>query len=85
MTEERWRDGAAYPNKYDRVCKECGKEIPRDGRDYFYRKTPGGDYESMCRSCMQKLPTQGDESDAMIGTLIRIAEALEKLAAQGAE
>ena len=85
MSEE-WRDGAAYPNKYDRVCKECGKEIPQGGRDYFYRKTPGGDYESMCRACMNKIPPAwDDESDAMLGTLIRIAEALEKLAAQGAK
>ena len=92
MTEE-WKDGGAYPNRYDRKCVECGIAIPKDGRDYFYRKTPGGDYESMCRACMNKIPASRDEpDDLLIGELIMLREAVERignhlatLVAQGAK
>jgi len=54
--EETWKSGEQYPNRYDRVCKDCGMKIPNGSRDYFYRRTPGGDYESMCLACMNKVP-----------------------------
>lgn len=85
--EEKWKDGGEYPNKYDRVCKECKNAIPKDGRDYFYRPTPGGEWESMCRSCMNKLPEASDESDQdlIVGALWEIAAQLKRLADQGAK
>jgi len=55
--EETWKSGEQYPNRYDRVCKDCGMKVPNGSRDYFYRRTPGGDYESMCLACMNKVPT----------------------------
>ena len=85
MTEEQWKDGAEYPNRYDRVCKQCKTKIPKNGRDYFYRKTPGGDYECMCRSCMEEVPPEPTAEDRYLATLERIAVALERLATQGAK
>jgi len=53
--EETWKSGAGYPNRYDRQCKECKQKIPIGGQDYFYRNVDGI-WESMCRSCMNKIP-----------------------------
>jgi len=75
---EEWRSGDKFPNKYDRKCVDCGAAIPKNSRDYFYRKTPGGDYESMCLSCMNKLPAEGPGSD---DSAFIIAEAINGLTA----
>jgi len=82
MSEETWKDGGEYPNRYDRVCRDCGTKIPNGGRDYFYRRTAGGDYESLCRACMNKIPAAPPEAktDETTDALYRIAEALEKIA-----
>jgi len=79
MSEETWKSGEAYPNRYDRVCKECKKPVPNGSRDYFYRKTPGGDYESMCLACMNKIPKAPEPEsarDELIDQLMILNETL---------
>jgi len=68
--EETWKSGEQYPNRYDRVCKDCGMKIPNGSRDYFYRKTPGGDYESMCLGCMNKIPKAPEAPAWDLGLII---------------
>jgi len=81
MSEEIWKNGAGYPNKYDRQCKECKQKIPIGGQDYFYRNVDGI-WESMCRSCMNKIPKAPEPSparDELIDQMMILNETLANI------
>jgi hypothetical protein len=83
MSEIDWKNGGDNPLLKPAVCAECGEIIASGTKDYLYGKD-GAYWVRAHTSCIEK-KDPGAVSSELLDALYRIAEAVERIANQGAK
>ena len=84
MSDIDWKDGGDKPLARGDKCAICGESIFAGSRDYVYGKE--GDYWVRAHKlCVPRPKDSDDMQEDLLIALNRIAEAVERLANQGAK
>ena len=84
MSDINWKDGGDKPLARGDKCAICGESIFAGSRDYCYGKDGDG-WVRAHKLCVPRPKDSDDMQEDILIALNRIAEAVERLANQGAK